>query len=326
MAIQGQIRIKESKRLIKESKLAERRGDLAEAKELIQASLRLDPFASQADWDLLQDGARVYRERRQIRDLVRFRLDDMAKAAKEYERDCEPTSDWKPKVFVFWAQGFDNAPPIVKAVHKELLRLHSPDELVVLDMSNVREWVTLPESIWQRAESDLTGFSDLLRLELLHIHGGIWADATCLPTERLQNSFGQLTEGSGFFAFQKNKTESISSWFLMARPGSYIVALMREAVHLYWRVFDKSVYYFYFHQIFRFLYRLDPRFNALWNKAVVPAVNPRAIHRSLTKEMDEVDKDKLLRASFVYKLTYKIKREDLPDNSVFEAVENGSFF
>lgn len=326
MAIYGLESTKEAKRLLKESNAADKRGDKKETAALVRQSLIIDPYASSADWEMLGEGPRIFSVRRRIRDMLRLCLDDMAPAARKYEASFEKDPNWKPKIFVFWAQGFENAPPIVQAAHEQLLKLHEPDEVVSLDMGNVRDWVEFPDYVWSRAEDNLTSFSDLLRAELLATHGGIWIDSTCIPAVRLHDKFEELTAGSGLFAFRKNQPEAISNWFLMAQPGNYNMRLLRDAIHLYWRVFDKSIYYFYFHQIFRFLYKLDPRFHALWNKGTMPRVEVHGLQARMHQALADQSVDELMALNFVHKLTYKVNREKLEPGSIFEAIENRTFF
>ena len=108
-------------------------------------------------------------------------------------------------LFMFWAQGIDQAPMVIQKCYKALQKNCGGCHPVLITLDNVREWVTLDPIIWQRLEAgdmDLTHFSDVLRYRLLLEHGGIWLDATMLlirpfPEEILDWSFWDVHHGQG---------------------------------------------------------------------------------------------------------------------------------
>ena len=55
----------------------------------------------------------------------------MARDAKVFNAEYVVPEDWTPKIFVYWGQGFENAPEIVRFYHAELHRLHNADDIVV---------------------------------------------------------------------------------------------------------------------------------------------------------------------------------------------------
>ena len=77
--------------------------------------------------------------------------------------------------------------------------------------------------------------SDLVRLELLHRYGGVWGDATTVCAKPLDGWLNQYAR-HGFFAFDRpGPDRMISTWFLAAHKGSYIVERWRDAAARYWR-------------------------------------------------------------------------------------------
>ena len=101
------------------------------------------------------------------------------KLAKYEGCKCEQS---KPDIVWFcWLQGLESAPPIVKACYASLERNITGRELRVIDESNRRNYVQLPEFIeqrWEKGQIPPAMFADLLRLELLVKYGGTWMDAT----------------------------------------------------------------------------------------------------------------------------------------------------
>lgn len=109
--------------------------------------------------------------------------------------------------------------------------------------------------------------SDLLRLELLHCYGGVWVDATTICTRSLDEWLPEVLT-SGFFAYNRPGPDRLlSTWFLAAEIGSYIVERWRNAAHYYWKGRDAPDDYFWVHKLFLHCYQTDPQFRAIWNSA-----------------------------------------------------------
>lgn len=285
-------------------KQAEKISDFDAAKNLYVAGLDLDPDASTADWEMLNRTPKAFPERRAIRTMLRLKIAHFTRNAYNESNEFGGISV-NPRVFMYWGQGFDSAPSVVQSALRSTIAHHGRENVVLIDDSNAHEWVDFSDRIWQIGKKYRTAFSDLLRVELLAEHGGIWADATCFSTESALDKFESMTSASGFFAFGKGNPGVISSWFMASRPHSYIVCMMRDAMRLYWNVYDRPITYYYMHQIWLQLYMMDDRFRAYADRIPDLGVDPRAINRAMLRKHSEVDMSALLEGSFVHKLTYK---------------------
>lgn len=137
-----------------------------------------------------------------------------------------------------WLQGIDHAPAVVKACLGSWTMMNPGWKVRFV------EWPALPslfpddEALRDRiAHCGMLGeavASDLIRVNLLHRYGGVWADATCLCRKPLDLWLPMLA-AQGFFAFSAPAPDRIlSSWFLAARRGNPIVAGWCRSVMHYW--------------------------------------------------------------------------------------------
>lgn len=205
-------------------------------------------------------------------------------------RNEEPRTIWW-----CWLQGLAAAPPIVKACHNSLKQL-TGYSLVVIDNTNWREYVELPEYIvekWEKGRIPAAMFSDLLRVELLIEYGGTWIDSTVLctgvnyrgmrdaqkfqekHTENLSNS--QLDSDSKLstlntqlkqymnaplFVFQYTREGSvpvsISNWFITVCRNNEVLMVLREMLYAYWRDYDCVLDYYIFHIFFAMISKEYP--------------------------------------------------------------------
>lgn len=93
---------------------------------------------------------------------------------KESKEKC---SDYK--IWVFWAQGEENMPHIVRMCYEKLKQNNKNVQLI--DMSNVRSFVQLPQTIYDKLQAGkllYAHFSDILRNTLIAQYGGLWIDST----------------------------------------------------------------------------------------------------------------------------------------------------
>lgn len=207
----------------------------------------------------------------------------------------------------------------------------------MLDESNIDDYVTFEySSITKQA------LSDVLRINLLAQHGGVWADATCFCTKPLDEWLPEYMS-TGFFAFERPVADRmIGSWFLAASKYNYIIKTFQLKVNAYWhdnpgmqfietsrwRFLNKrlakmnkrvwfsdlttkilKVYpYFWFHFLFEQIYLHDENFKAMWD--VTPKISADIPHTIFFGGMYEPLTDTLKahidnKVAPVYKMTWK---------------------
>jgi hypothetical protein len=75
--------------------------------------------------------------------------------------------------------------------------------------------------------------ANLVRINLLKRHGGVWADATCLCMVPLDDWIHEYAK-SGFFAFSKPRPDRLmSNWFLAAEEDCPLVSRLCSVVNSY---------------------------------------------------------------------------------------------
>lgn len=141
------------------------------------------------------------------------------------------------RIWFLWLQGIDAAPPLVQRC-LESWRFWNPGWKVEL-LDETRLPTLLPEDgvrleRWSRLSPPAR--SDLIRLNLLCRHGGVWTDATCLCRRPLDVWLPPLLKG-GFFAFDApTRRNPLSTWFLASEPGGALIRGWRDAANAYWEI------------------------------------------------------------------------------------------
>lgn len=161
------------------------------------------------------------------------------------------------KIWIYWEQGIENAPPLVKRCVSSVKKWNSDINLEIVSMENMNQYIEIPQDILEMHESGIIGyahFADLVRLELLYKYGGLWMDATVFCTDHLPN---YIFEDS-FFMFQfpdlpaSPTPRAISNWLIYSDKNHSIVEQARNLMYLYWRKEKKAVNYYILHFPFYF--------------------------------------------------------------------------
>ncbi|MEU7906982.1 capsular polysaccharide synthesis protein [Actinoplanes sp. NPDC049118] len=247
----------------------------------------------------------------QIRRQARHRLDRPAATALEMP------------IFIYWAQGFEAAPALVRRC-AETLRANNPRAQVhELSDANLAYYVDMPPDLVDALGDNKTNFSDLLRLALLEKFGGIWVDATVYAPVALSEPVERALGDSHFFAFNYHGPY-ISNWFLAARPGSYVAHLWRAAMYLWWEKRGELIDYFLAHHVFEMLYHLDADFAAEWDKGNRISTRPaHALQQAMLQPYDAAEFGRLLDGSFAHKLRYKYQPQQVTSGSCLAHLVRG---
>ncbi|WP_084714169.1 capsular polysaccharide synthesis protein [Thioclava pacifica] len=130
-------------------------------------------------------------------------------------------------IYSLWYQGFEQAPEMIQRLHRIWQETHGIREVKLLAGAEADDLIAA-EGI-DPSNLSMQIRSDLLRLILLADRGGVWVDATLLPSARLDSWLPNALGPSGFFAyFNENPDRLISSWFLAAHEGNPLVRHWRD--------------------------------------------------------------------------------------------------
>lgn len=165
-------------------------------------------------------------------------------------------------IWVFWAQGIDNAPPVVHTCLHQIERMKGPHQVLVLDKDSYKEYVDIPDIVLRELENGkitLTHFSDILRFALLYKYGGWWMDATIYPTtplDRMTSLYSIKTERSKHYI-----SECMWSSFLWYMPAGHKMAkFLSLAWKEYWGNNNNLVEYFLIDHLIKLFYDTDAEF------------------------------------------------------------------
>ena len=172
------------------------------------------------------------------------------------EKNCPPVKDYQ--IYFCWLQGEENLPPIVRCCYNSLKQNAGRYKIVFIDEKNFSKYVDIAPHIMEKFRAGKitrTHFSDILRVNLLERHGGLWLDSTVLVTEPLER-YKFLLEKYFFtqrFYKEKNCRNAWAENISFGRWASFIqgttvrhnplFAFEKEFFNEYTRDFDEFIHY-----------------------------------------------------------------------------------
>jgi tetratricopeptide (TPR) repeat protein len=279
-----------------------RRDDSRQASAAALAHDTKLPFDGQA---LLDSDVTSFGARRELGIFVAEHLGQIRTQAEQRLARPVPSTFDQP-IFIYWAQGFEAAPPVVRACLAALRANNPASRVHELSLANIAAYVDVPEDLAAALEGDHHHFSDLLRMLLLEKFGGVWVDATCLVTEPLRPHIDRALAKGSVFAFNYTGPYLVN-WFLASRPDSYVMHLWRAASFLWWEKRGEIVDFLLHHHIFEMLHRLDDRFRTEWEAGLrLNATPPHALQSVLLRPYDPEMFQTITEGAFVHKLRHQL--------------------
>lgn len=226
-------------------------------------------------------------------------------------------NDKNDKIFSLWLQGEENAPELVKACFRSVRR-HCKQELVVLDINTVFDYISLPEKIVKKYKAGKIGhahFADICRVELLYTHGGYWLDSTGFVTEPIPD---WIADEDFFVYMAGQKVGSPYSYmqncFIRSRKGAYLLDAWRAMILEYWMNENGPFDYFMHQLMFKTIVTHDPRAKKYFEK--MPHVDQDPTHALWwdwhDKSYDKKTFDKVTSGAFFQKTTYRQAKNPIP--------------
>lgn len=185
---------------------------------------------------------------KKIIDKLQNEYSDVIEKYKNY-KNTEYKNEDLP-IWVFWLQGYENAPEIVKKCIDSIKK--STNHCVnIISFDNINDYIQLPEYILEKYKKGYisnTQFADILRMALLSEYGGLWIDATIYIPKKIPQKIFDLE----FFTCKRKcnvDTMYVSKmrWttFLKGcQKGCVIPKAINELFLTYWKTKDYLIDYF----------------------------------------------------------------------------------
>ena len=232
--------------------------------------------------------------------------------------------DTQKVIWQYWGQGMDkdSLPEIVQICFDSVDRNRGDYRVIRLTDTTVSEYIDLPDFVWRKRENaqfTRTLFSDLLRIALLSVYGGVWLDATILLTGGLPDTYGKYD----FFMFQRSEEEKNKRYWegvyayyfgwrtdfkvkvlnsiIFAQKDSLVISTLKDLLLYFWETQDSVPVYFFFQILF------DELITKRLSNKNCPVINdciPHIIQTKINGKYEEVSFGEALKLTNIHKMAY----------------------
>lgn len=236
-------------------------------------------------------------------------------------------------IWVFWYQGFDIAPELVKGCLKSLKAHAGKHPVIELSKNNYRDYVDIPEHIIDKVTSGeitITHFSDILRVSLLAKYGGCWSDATLYYHNWL---YDDITDYRWYSIRQKKEHGNPlyvskyqwSSFFQICGLNNTIAQYMKEIFYLYWADHKTMIDYFLIDYCFALGYQEIPEIKTMIDQTPYNNEDINWLNRHLNDVYDENVFGTIIKNTSMFKLNWRVKMTGTPNSYVekFKIIHKG---
>lgn len=180
-------------------------------------------------------------------------------------KSCDESllSDNEGPIWVFWWQGKEKMPPLIDACLKSKLRYTKGRNVIVLDKNNVFDYVNLSDELCKAFASGkikIQHFADIVRVNLINQHGGLWLDASIfctseIPEECFKYSFFSLKGNPDYDYVSENKW---TTFVIGGSKNNALCAFLSEFFDMYIKKNKPFIDYFMFDCAISLAYRNIP--------------------------------------------------------------------
>ena len=210
-------------------------------------------------------------------------------------------------IWVYWKQGLDQAPAIVKSCINSIKK-NADTEVVVITDDNAEQYVKFPTYIMEKLAKgtmSTAAFSDLLRFSLLEHYGGTWIDSTVYLTDPIPD----MILNSDFFAVRNSlllidNPVLYPAWFLHAKKGNKTIREIRNVAFAYWLKNEHVIEYLLPNLIITLVVKSNPEV-----EKAIPYMNSdysEYLVKVLAEDYSEEKWNWIKKLTGIHKLTYKL--------------------
>lgn len=218
-------------------------------------------------------------------------------------------------IWVFWYQGFETAPDLVKSCLKSLKRCAGKHPVMELSKNNYRDYVQIPDYIekkWEAGWITVPQFSDILRVSLLAKYGGCWTDATIFYSSWI---YERLDTAQWYSIKPKMKIKNPmyvseyrwSAYFQICSKNNIIMRYMQEMFYSYWKDHSQMIDYFLIDYLFALGYQHILEIRKLINDTPYNNSEINWMGAHLDDKYDDKEYSRIIEKTALFKLNWRAK-------------------
>jgi len=193
-------------------------------------------------------------------------------------------------IWILSLNGWKNMDWCRKKVVESWKKLNSEWDVILLDENNYKKYVNVECLNDSKKKISNQSKENIIKLNILAKHGGIWADNNVLCMMPVDNWIYEALEPTGFWMYhQDNFGSGIAPWFIVTIRQSYIIELWKKSCDSYWNINDIVFNENWVNDIFYNLCKFDPKFSLIWKETPYLWSNEKGQANMLMNRLDDND-------------------------------------
>lgn len=204
-----------------------------------------------------EDSMRIYKKRQDYIYNYLF---------KRYKRvfneiDYSPgIKDINAPIWVFWWQGEENAPDIVRYCIKSIKCNAGSHPVNIVTEENYLQFTDIPKYVIEKMQVGkitLTHFSDILRMNLIANNGGLWLDATIFCSQKMKEDIFEYPVYTGRNPgkdFMNISDWNWTSFAISGWKGNGLFVAANAIFSAYWKENDDLIDYYLVDYVLKLIY------------------------------------------------------------------------
>ena len=327
-------------------------GEFQESQKLIEQKFwspqLLNDFATFIKWNDLANNQLSFQAQEKIarnNQVLAFLQEKYSALIKKHsqaainDKNCPRVSPKDYRIYFCWFQGEENLPPLVRCCYNSLKKNAGRYKIVFIDEKDFSNYVDISPHIidkFRAGKISRTHFSDVIRMNILEQHGGLWLDSTILVTEPLERykKFWQMDY------FTQKYYHDIDYFKPYNKLNIYCVAYCRRATFIqstairhnplfvfakeffneYFKEFDEMIDYVLMDFAIELAYNNIPSVKKELDAVPINNLDINTLVFHLNDSYAVFPFDKIFKDTFLFKLNWRIQL-DAENETVFREIQ-----
>ncbi len=217
-----------------------------------------------------------------------------------------------------WWQGKENMDALTKSCLDSIAKHSNGARIIMITKDNYQEYTKIPEYIVSKLNKGIitfTHFSDILRFNLLYLHGGLWLDVTVFLTADIPDTifnnllFSRKGEKYGFYV-------SDCKWagfMIGGQQHGVLFRFMCEMFNEYWKKENRLIDYYLIDYLVKLGYMELSSVHSLID--AIPYNNPQLhnLERLMNTPYNKSEFHRITKDTSFHKLSRKAKHHETMD-------------
>lgn len=252
----------------------------------------------------------IEKKHQAIINYIRTKYQNVIQEFKDKKWNISNDSGYNNYIWICWWQGEENLDEITSCCVNSIRKHAKNHTIKFITQNNYQNYVHISPYIINKMDQGLisfTQFSDILRMNLLYTHGGLWLDATMFLTKEIpievftKKLYSQKGEKFGHFVSDCKW----SGFFIGGNKNGLLFEYMKSIFNAYWEHENHLIDYYLIDYLIKVGYEDIPEIRK--NIDNIPNNNPHiyTLEALLNKKYDENIFSQIKRDTSFYKLSRK---------------------